>query len=328
MERLDAGDGRLLRGADSDDLDLRVERERSTVDLAGDDGSTTGDREDVLDRHEEGLVEVADGVRDVLVDSFHQVLDGLDPLSVALESLEARDAHDRGVVAVEALSGEELTHLHLDELEDLFVLDHVGLVQRDQQVGDTNLAGEQNVLTGLSHRAVGRRDHEDRTVHLSSTGDHVLDVVSVTGSVDVRVVALARLVLDVRDVDRDTALLLFRCLVDLVELELRVHVRELVVQHLGDRRRQRRLAVVNVTDGSDVDVRFGPLELGLRHWGPPGTWVVVPNDADTSSFQRCICGACGSLQVDGGDTTVRPVGTHSPRVFLMISSATFRGTSE
>jgi hypothetical protein len=44
----------------------------------------------------------------------------------------------------------------------------------------------------------------------------------VTGSVDVRVVALARLVLDVRDVDRDTALLLFRCLVDLVELELSV----------------------------------------------------------------------------------------------------------
>jgi hypothetical protein len=29
------------------------------------------------------------------------------------------------------------------------------------------------------------------------------------------------------------------------------------------------LAVVDVTDRSDVDVRLGPLELGLSHLGPP-----------------------------------------------------------
>jgi hypothetical protein len=27
--------------------------------------------------------------------------------------------------------------------------------------------------------------------------------------------------------------------------------------------------VVDVTDGADVDVRLGPLELRLRHLGPP-----------------------------------------------------------
>ena len=47
--------------------------------------------------------------------------------------------------------------------------------------------------------------------------------------------------------------------------------RVLVVQHLRDGRRQRRLAMVDVTDGADVDVRLGPLELRLRHWGPPRT---------------------------------------------------------
>src|SRR3712207_8141769 len=31
---------------------------------------------------------------------------------------------------------------------------------------------------------------------------------------------------------------------------------------------QRRLAVVDVPDGADVDVRLGPLELGLGHWVP------------------------------------------------------------
>jgi hypothetical protein len=27
-----------------------------------------------------------------------------------------------------------------------------------------------------------------------------------------------------------------------------------------------------VTDGADVDVRLSPLELRLRHWGPPVDW--------------------------------------------------------
>jgi hypothetical protein len=80
-------------------------------------------------------------------------------------------------------------------------------------------------------------------------------------------VTVLRLVLDVRDRDRDAALLLFRRLVDLIERVVLIEVRVLVVQHLGDRRGQRRLTVVDVTDGADVHVRLGPLELRLSHWG-------------------------------------------------------------
>src|SRR5215467_9301256 len=36
-------------------------------------------------------------------------------------------------------------------------------------------------------------------------------------------------------------------------------------QNLGDRRRQRRLAMINVTDRPDVAVRLRPLKLRLRH---------------------------------------------------------------
>src|SRR5699024_5186646 len=39
-------------------------------------------------------------------------------------------------------------------------------------------------------------------------------------------------------------------------------------KHLRDRRRQRRLAVVNVTNRPDVNVRLRPLELRLRHADP------------------------------------------------------------
>ena len=69
--------------------------------------------------------------------------------------------------------------------------------QRNWKIANANLASKQNVLAGLSHRAVSSGNHEDCAVHLCSTGDHVLDVVSVTRSINVSVVTLRRLVLDV-----------------------------------------------------------------------------------------------------------------------------------
>ena len=157
------------------------------------------------------------GLRDGVVDRVHQLEELVAPLGVALERLQRRDADDRQVVARELVLREQLADLELDELEDLLVVDHVGLVQRDDDVGDADLAGQEHVLLRLRHRAVGGGDDEDRAVHLRGTGDHVLDVVGVTRAVDVRVVPLLGLVLDVRDRDRDAALALLRRLVDLVE---------------------------------------------------------------------------------------------------------------
>jgi hypothetical protein len=39
-------------------------------------------------------------------------------------------------------------------------------------------------------------------------------------------------------------------------------------QHLGDRRRQRRLAVIDVPDRPDVDVRLAAVKFFLRHMPP------------------------------------------------------------
>ena len=267
-EHLDAGDrgGGRLR-PDADDLDRLAHLDDAALDPTGDAGAAAGDREDVLDGHEERLLDVALGLRDRLVDGVHQTEQLLAPLRVALERLERRDLDDRQVVARVVLRRQQLADLELDELEDLLVVDHVRLVQRDHDVGHADLAGEQHVLARLRHGAVRGGDHEDGAVHLRRTGDHVLDVVGVPGAVDVRVVALLGLVLDVRDRDRDAALTLLGSLVDLVERRRLVEVRVLVVQDLRDGRRQRGLAVVDVTDGADVDVRLGPLELRLRHWG-------------------------------------------------------------
>ena len=62
---------------------------------------------------------------------------------------------DRDVVARELVLGEQLADLELDELEQLGVVDHVGLVERDHDRRHLDLAGQEDVLAGLRHRAVG-----------------------------------------------------------------------------------------------------------------------------------------------------------------------------
>ena len=112
---------------------------------------------------------------------------------------------------------EQLAHLELDELEQLGVVDHVDLVEEDDDVGHLDLAREEDVLAGLGHGPVGGGHHEDGAVHLGGPGDHVLDVVGVAGAVDVGVVAGVGLVLDVGDGDGDAALALLGRVVDGVE---------------------------------------------------------------------------------------------------------------
>ncbi len=195
---------------------------------------------------------------------------------VAFERLQRRADDERDVVAGEVVFAEQLADLDLDQFEQLIVIDHVCLVQEHDDVRHADLTGEQDVLARLRHRTVGRRDDEDRAVHLRRAGDHVLDVVRVTGTVDVGVVTVLRLVLDVRGGDRDPAFLLLGRVVDLREgARFRASV-------LGQDRRdgsgQRRLAMVDVTDGPDVDVRLVALELLLRHFlfAPVSTCTFAP----------------------------------------------------
>ena len=125
------------------------------------------------------------------------------------------------------------------------------------------------MLAGLGHGAVGSSDNQDGAVHLSSTGDHVLDVVGVAGAVNVSVVTLISLVLDVSNGDRDAALALLGSLVDVFECGevCRSGAVGTVVlgQNLGDGRSQRGFAMVNVTDGTNVYMRLRAIKLFLGH---------------------------------------------------------------
>jgi hypothetical protein len=80
----------------------------------------------------------------------------------------------------------------------------------------------------------------------------------VTGAVHVSVVALGGFIFHVGGVDGDTALTFFRSCVDVgVALLLS---KALVSERVGDRCGEGGFAVVDVTDGSDVNVRLVALE--------------------------------------------------------------------
>src|SRR5438034_1462089 len=274
-EHLDAGHHRLLGRTDADDLHLLADLDLAALDPAGGHRAAAANREYVLDRHEERPVDLALRFGDVVVDRVHELLDGArtELARVALERLQRAPPDDRDLVARELVFGEQFPHLELDQVEEFLVLDCVHLVHVDHNRGHAHLAGEQDVLAGLRHGSVGGGDHQDGAVHLRRSGDHVFDVVGVPRAIDVRIVAFRRLVLDVGGRDGDAALAFFGRLVDLVEgHELAEALRRL---DLGDRRGERGLAVVDVTDRAHVDVRLLALEPCLSHGGAPSVALLA-----------------------------------------------------
>ena len=105
-------------------------------------------------------------------------------------------------------------------------------------------------------------------VHLRGAGDHVLHIIRVARAVNVRIVPVVRLVLDVADRDRhDLAgipapLTLARLRHFVIADEFR---HPAIRADLGQRTRQRRLAMVHVPDRPDVHVGLSSLKLRLRH---------------------------------------------------------------
>ena len=80
-----------------------------------------------------------------------------------------------------------------------------------------------------------------------------------TGAIDVGVMAIGGLVLNMRGRDSDAAGFFFRRLVDLVVGGESGAAG--LGENLCDRSCQRRLAMIDVTDGADVAVRFVPFKL-------------------------------------------------------------------
>ena len=80
--------------------------------------------------------------RDVVIDGVHELLDLLNPLLVVRSGIVqcAVSGHvDDRAIAIEAVFVEEVTDLFLNELDELVVVDHIALVQSDEDLRDAHL---------------------------------------------------------------------------------------------------------------------------------------------------------------------------------------------
>jgi hypothetical protein len=271
----------------------------TSLDTADGHCANTTDLVDILEGKTEGLV--GGTLRgDNGVDSLEERLAGrLASLGLLLPTLVpgAVGGNLKHVVAVEAGDGDEGNSLGvvadlLDEggglLDDLLEtglrpLGGVHLVDGNDELLDTEGVGEQSVLTGLAilgdtslELTSTGSDNEDSAIGLGSTSDHVLDEITVTGSINDGDIVLGSLELPEGDIDGDTTLTLGLELVKnpgvlegtLAELggfllELLdgtlVNTTALVDQVTSGGR----LAGIDVADNDDVDVSL----LVLTHFG-------------------------------------------------------------
>ncbi len=247
------GDGSVTQ---TNDFQWILNLNDTALDTTSHNSTTTGDREYVFDWHQERLVDNTNWIWDVAVQSLNQFTNGRGAHFVvvfAFQSHTSRTDDDRSVVTWEVVSAQQIAHFHLNQFQQLSVVYQVSLVQVNHDVRNANLTGQQDVLTGLWHRTISGRANQDCAVHLGSTGDHVLHIVSVTWAVNVSVVTDQRVVFNVRGVDGDTTSFFFWCAVDFIEInDCRT---EYFGANASQSSSQSGFTVVNVTDGANVDVR-------------------------------------------------------------------------
>src|ERR1022692_3707640 len=264
-KHLHARAGRLLRRADPHNLHFVVDLHDPALDPSRDHRAAPRDRKYVLHRHQKCPLHRALRHRYVLIERLDQLDHRGHPnlARIPLERFERRARDDRRLVARKLVERQKIPHLELHQLQKLRVVHHVRFVQIHHGVRHAHLARQQYVLARLRHRPVGRRNHQNRPVHLRRSRDHVLHVVRVPQTSAVRVGAPLALILPVRGRYRDAARPLLGRLVNLVVGLVLPAI--LLRHHLRQGRRQGRLAMIHMPNRPHVHVRLRSLKLTLRH---------------------------------------------------------------
>ncbi len=74
------------------------------------------------------------------------------------------------------------------------------------------------MFSSLGHGAIGSRYHQDSSVHLSCSGNHILDVIGMSRTIDMGIVSLFGLIFGMKDRDSNTSLLFFGSSIDIIKL--------------------------------------------------------------------------------------------------------------
>ena len=215
-EHLHTSDDRLLIFTKTEELNLITNLTDTSLNTTRSNSTTTCNREHILNRHQERLVNFTLWLLNPRVNSIHQLHYRINPLFNTVQSTKCRTANNRSILFISVLL-EDFANLHLNEIKHFLILNHITLIQENHQTRYIHLTSEQNVLTSLRHRTISSSHNQDSTIHLSSTSNHVLHIVSVTRTVYVCIVTICCLILNVSRVDSNTTLFLLRSIINLIK---------------------------------------------------------------------------------------------------------------
>ena len=266
-EHLDTSyDSLLSLLGNTNDLKLIGYVKNTTLYTAGSYSTTTCDGEYVLDWHKEWLISLTNWLRDVRVNSVHELHDLIAPLRLRiLKSLQSRTVDYRDLIAWELVLVQKVSNLHLNELKKLRVINHVALVKEYNDSRNTYLTSKKDMLSGLCHNTIGSSYNEDSTIHLCSTSDHVLYIVSMSWAVYMSIVTFLCLILYVSCRNCDTTLSFFWSFINILEISSIISLYS-VSQYLCDSSCQCCFTMVYMTDSTNVTMWFRSYILFLSHF--------------------------------------------------------------
>ncbi len=148
-EHLDTGNGRLEVCTEAHDLNFVAYLNHAGFDTTGGNGTTAGDGEDVFNRHQEGFVDVAGGRGIQLSTASMSSITLASHWGSPLRGAEGRTADDRSFVAVILVGREKFAHFHFNEVENLFVVDEVALVEEHNDTGERSPDGREGCARGV-----------------------------------------------------------------------------------------------------------------------------------------------------------------------------------
>ena len=168
------------------------------------------------------------------------------------------------VIAREVVGGQQISDIHFYEFKKFFVVNEVGLVHKYNDIRNAYLTSKKDVFTSLRHRTIGRSTNKDSTVHLSSTSDHVFNIVSVARAVNVCIVTSIRLIFNVSGINCNTTCSFFGCFIDFIISHLLCTTAS--SHNHRDSCGQSRFTVVNVANRTNVNVGFASVKFSFSHF--------------------------------------------------------------
>ena len=176
----------------TNDFDFVANFDYTAFYTAGNNCTAAGDGEYVFNRHKERLIDSTFRCRNVACQvcqpTSRMDCSPIGPLSpsraIRAEPLMI-ECHRLG-----SRSCSTPANFHFNHFEKFFIVNQVALVHVNDDVRYTYLTGKKDVFTCLRHRTVSCGNNQNSAVHLSSTGNHVLNIVSVARAVYVSVVTM------------------------------------------------------------------------------------------------------------------------------------------